>query len=103
MVIVPQTLIEGSLSLFLALCISSTIDAALFHGVHEILPSKFVMERISWWLDLTHLSGSCETDLLLTDEEVFYMDWSLGVHCPRAGPGRVEAIFSGPDPGPGSA
>jgi hypothetical protein len=24
----------------------------------------------------------------------------LMVHCPRAGPGRVEAIFSGPDPGP---
>ena len=22
------------------------------------------------------------------------------VHCPRAGPGRVEAFFAGPDPGP---
>ena len=23
-----------------------------------------------------------------------------GLHCPRAGPGRVEAIFAGPDPDP---
>ena len=27
--------------------------------------------------------------------------WQIRVlHCPRAGPGRVEAIFAGPDPGP---
>ena len=29
--------------------------------------------------------------------------WKLDeswVHCPRAGPGWVEAIFAGPDPGP---
>ena len=38
---------------------------------------------------------------------LFYRDplfgvWSggTGVHCPRAGPGRVEAFFAGPDPGP---
>ena len=24
----------------------------------------------------------------------------ISLHCPRAGPGRVEAIFAGPDPGP---
>jgi hypothetical protein len=30
-----------------------------------------------------------------------YIDLILSeLHCPRAGPGRVKAIFSGPDPGP---
>ena len=24
----------------------------------------------------------------------------IDLHCPRAGPGRVEAFFAGPDPGP---
>ena len=24
----------------------------------------------------------------------------LDIHCPRAGPGQVEAIFAGPDPDP---
>ena len=39
------------------------------------------------------ISGDC-------DELVSHVHMCAHVHCPRAGPGRVGAIFAGPDPGP---
>ena len=32
--------------------------------------------------------------MILRDNDI------VRLHCPRAGPGRVEAFFAGPDPGP---
>ena len=38
--------------------------------------------------------------LLAAGWELDIITECLGVHCPRAGPGRVEAIFADPDPDP---
>ena len=48
----------------------------------------------------TFIQVKNEKDTASVWKKVVLIHADKGIHCPRVGPGRVEAIFSGPDPGP---
>ena len=54
-------------------------------GEFTLVTLYIVRGLIFWMYNLGQACFVCEDD---------------SIHCPRVGPGRVEAIFSGPDPGP---